>query len=261
MNSLISINNKFMEMQPKQLVSMIKNSKYVKGLEIYVDINSQFELKYLDDLVFEIKREKLILQIHGNSALTLDEQLTFLKKIESYADYLGYEIVITFHSIYDDDKEISKDKTSLYLKSIIDNVDNDKLIICLENLNDVTNLDRLEKDVLTPIVLNNEYLYFTYDLGHALIDYDNMTNLNEYMIEKIRNVHIHSHDGKGNDHMPIYANDKYWTQLLKALIFLVNNKYQYNIVYEYDLNACYGNTIEEKIIEYLNLIDSVSMHY
>ena len=261
MNSLISINNKFMKIQPKQLISMITNSKYVKGLEIYVDTNSQFELKYLDDLVYEIKIENFILQIHGNSDLTLDEQLAFLKKIESYADYLEYKIVMTFHSIYDDDKEISKDKTSLYLKSIIDNVDNNKLVICLENLNDMANLDRLEKDAITPIVLNNENLYFTYDLGHALIDYDNITNLNEYMIEKIRNVHIHSNDGKGKDHMPIYANDKYWTQLLKGLIFLVNNKYQYNIVYEYDLNECYGNTIEEKIIEYLNSIDSVSMHY
>lgn len=261
MNSLISINNKFMKLQPRQLISMIKNSKYVKGLEICVDINSQFELKYLDDLVFEIKKENLLLQIHGNSELNIDEQLLFLKKIENYADYLGHKINLTFHSIYDDDKEISKNKTALYLQKIIDNVNNDKLVICLENLNDVSNLDRLEKDAITSIILNNEYLYFTYDLGHTLIDYDNMTNLNEYMIEKIRNVHIHTNDGKGNDHMPIYKNDKYWLQLLKALIFLVNNKYQYNIVYEYDLNACYGDTIEEKIIDYLNSIDSISMHY
>ena len=47
-----------------------------------------------------------------------------------------YEIVITFHSIYDDDKEISKDKTSLYLKSIIDNVDNEFLGDYLEEINE-----------------------------------------------------------------------------------------------------------------------------
>ena len=261
MNSLISINNKFMEIYPKQLVSIIKKSKYVKGIEIYIDTDSQDELKYLDDLVFEMKKENLILQIHGNSILSLEEQLTFLKKIEKYSDYLGYKIVITFHSIYDDDKEKSKDKTSLYLKSIIDNIDNDKLVICLENLNDIPNFDRLEKDALTPIVLNNEYLYFTYDIGHSLIEYDNITNLNEYMIKKIRNVHIHTNDGKGNAHMQLYANDTYWLTILKGLIFLINNKYKYNIVYEYDLYACYGNTIEEKIASYIKSIDSISKHY
>ena len=88
-----------------------------------------------------------------------------------------------------------------------------------------------------------------------------MTNLNEYMIKEIRNVHIHTNNGMGVDHMPIYENDKYWTNLLKGLVFLVNNKYQYNIVYEYDLYKCRGNTIEEKVIDYLNSIDFVSLHY
>ena len=259
MNSLISVNLKFKEVSPKRLAELIKNSKYVKGIEFSIsDLN---EIKYLEDLVFEIKKNNLILQIHGNSELSIEEQIKVLKKMEDYSDYLGYKIVITLHSLYDEDKEKSRVKTIEYFNEIIKNIDNNKLVICLENLNDIPLFDRLEKEYITPIILNDESLYFTYDLGHELIDYGDMTNLNEYMIKEIRNVHIHTNNGMGVDHMPIYENDKYWTNLLKGLVFLVNNKYQYNIVYEYDLYKCRGNTIEEKVIDYLNSIDFVSLHY
>lgn len=261
MKNLISINNKFMKISPKKLVSMIKNTKSVKGLEIYINIDSSFEMNYLDELVFEIKKENLILQIHGNSELELPKQIEFLKKIESYVNYLGYKIIITLHPIYHDNKEISKKKTTLYMKSIIDNIDNNKLLICLENLNDIFNYDRLKTNDITPIILNEKYLYFTYDLGHALINNDNLTNLNKNMIKKIRNIHIHTNDGMGSDHIPIYSNDKNWQQLLKGLTYLINNKYQYNIVYEYNVDVCHGNSIENKVEDYLKSIDYISFFY
>ena len=261
MKSLISVNKKFMEVNPKKLVEMIENTKYVKGIEIHINKENELEVKYLNDLVFEIKRKNLILQIHGNSNLSIEDQIVFLRKIEEYSDYLGYKIVITLHPIYDEDKEKSIIKTSNYMNEIIDRIDNNKLVICLENLNDMYSLDRLEKESITPVILNNELLYFTYDLGHELIDHGNITNLNKYMIEEIRNVHIHTNNDIDTDHMPIYKNDKYWSQLLKGIVFLINNNYQYNIVYEYDLYKCYGNSIEEKIIDYLNSIDFVSSHY
>ena len=261
MNSLISVNKKFMEIAPKKIVEMIKNTKYVKGLEFGISDLNDLELKYIDDLVFELKRNNLIFQLHGNSGLSIEEQIKFLKKIENYSDYLGYKIVITLHSLYDINKEKSKNKTIEYFSEVIKNIDNNKLVICLENLNDIPNYDRLEKEYIKPIILNDESLYFTYDLGHELIDYGNMTNLNEYMIEEIRNVHIHTNDGKGKDHMPIYENDKYWLNLLKGITYLINNKYQYNIVYEYDLYECKGENLEEKVLDYLNSIDFVSLHY
>ena len=69
MKSLISINNKFMSINPKELVNLINNSNYTKGVEIYVNVDNIDEMKYLDDLVFEIKRNNLVLQVHGNIEL------------------------------------------------------------------------------------------------------------------------------------------------------------------------------------------------
>ena len=243
MKSLISVNKKFMELNPKELVELILEHKYTKGIEIYINYFEEDERKYLDDLVYEIKKNDLILQIHGEVELPFDTQLEYMKLIEKYAEYLEYPIVVTLHSIYDDDKELS-----------------DKIIISMENLDDSRNLDRLEKEMITPLILNDEKIYFTYDIGHELNDYGNTTNLNEYLIKEIKNIHLHTHTAlKG--HQPIYENDKYWNDIMKSLIYLINNNYEGNIVYEYDLYDCIGDTIPEKINDYLRSIDIVSEKY
>ena len=67
MKSIISVNAaKFMSVSPKRLVELINESKYTKGVEVYIDFNNESENKYLDDLVYELYRNNLILQIHGN---------------------------------------------------------------------------------------------------------------------------------------------------------------------------------------------------
>lgn len=261
MKSLISINDKFMEVNPKRLIELVKESKYTDGVEAYINLNNPFEMKYLDDLVFEINKNNLILQIHGNSRESLEDQIKYIKKLESYSDILGYPIVLTLHSVYDEDKDVSIEKTIEYFSDLLKNIDSNKIIISMENLNDADNMDRLEKECIRPIILNDEKIFFTYDIGHELADYGNITALDKYMIEDIRNIHIHTNNGKGVDHRPIYKNDIHWNELMKGLIFLINNKYEYNIVYEYDLNACYGNNIEEKIKDYLKSIDYVSEKY
>ena len=81
------------------------------------------------------------------------------------------------------------------------------------------------------------------------------------MLEDIRNVHIHTHDDQGNDHQHIYKHDNHWNDLMKALTFLMVNNYKYNITYEYDLNCCIGDTVEDRIKDYLNSIDFVSEKY
>ncbi len=261
MKSIISINRKFMGVSPKKLVELIMKSNHTTGVEICIDVDSKEEQKYLDDLVFELKKNNLVLQVHGDSELSIDKQIMFLKQLEGYTDILNHKIVVTLHSLYDEDRNVSIKKTTEYLDSITTNIDNNKLIICLENLNDARNLDRLEKELIAPIVINNEKLFFTYDIGHELADYGEVTNLSEYMIEEIRNVHIHTNDGKGVDHQPIYKNDRLWNDLLKGITYLINHKYTGNIVYEYDLYACMGNSIEEKIVDYLSSIDYVASHY
>jgi len=261
MKSLISINSKFMSISPKELVNLVLDSKYTKGFEVFVNCASESEMKYLDDLVYEIKKNDLILQVHCNSELSLDRQIKYLKKLEEYADYLDSKIVLTFHSIYDDDKGLSCEKTIQYMSDIINSINNEKLIVCLENLNDDVNLDRLEKECISPIIVNDEKLYFTYDIGHEIVEYGDITNLNKYIIDEIRNVHIHTCDLMGNSHIPIYRGCFCWNDVIKGIVFLVNNKYKYNVVYEYDLYCCKGETIKERIIDYLKSIDLVSEHY
>ena len=260
MNSLISVNNKFMGLNPKELVKLITSSKYTKGLEIYIEYNSDFEKEYLDKLVFEIKRNNLILQVHANVCMDIDKQLEYMKLLEQYSTILEYPIVVTFHTIFDDDKDLSISKTIDYLSRITNNVNNDKLIICLENLNNIRGYIRLGKDEIKNTILNDEKLFFTYDIGHELFDCGNLINLDNFYIDDIRNIHIHTFN-KGKDHIPIYKNDIHWNELMKVLTFLVHNNYKYNIVYEYALDYCFGETIEEKIKDYLNSIDYVSEKY
>ena len=260
MKSLISVINKFMDINPKELVEIILNYKYTKGIEICIEYGNVIEMKYLDDLVFEMKKNNLVLQIHGNSGLDLATNIEYMKKLEEYADYLGYPIVVTMHSIYDQDKEESLKKSIEYLGELVKNIDNDKIIISVENLNDSKNLDRLEKEYITPMILNDEKLYFTYDIGHELADYGNTTNLNEYLIEEIKNIHLHTHNSR-KDHQPIYENDIYWNDIMKSLVYLINNNYAGNIVYEYDLYDCKGETKVDKINDYLKSIDLISEKY
>lgn len=260
MKSLISVNNKFMDVSPKELVNLILQSKYTKGIEIYLDSNSEFELKYLDDLVFELKRNNLILQVHGEIELDYDKQIEYIRKLEKYSEYLDSSIVFTLHTIYDEDKDISLNKTNKYIERLIEDIDNNKIIVCLENLNDIEGYKRLGKEDIKEVILNNELLFFTYDIGHEIINYKDITNLDKYMIDDMRNVHLHTFRNN-EDHIPIYKNDEHWNEVMKGLTFLKINNYKYNIVYEYGLNYCVGATTKDRIIDYLNSIDYVSERY
>lgn len=261
MNSLISINNKFMDINVKEFVELINNSKYTKGVELYIDVENDDEIKYLNDLVFELKKYDLILQIHGNSELELKEQIRFMKLLENISDYLEQKIVVTLHSIYNEDKELSLILTKEYITSVINAVDNEKIVICLENLNDAPGLDRLEKEYIRDYIVKDKKLYFTYDIGHEIADYGNITSLDNSLIEDIRNAHIHTNNGKGRDHQPIYINDINWNNIIKGIVFLINNNYRYNIVYEYDLYDCKGDNKIDKVKDYLSSIDLISEHY
>lgn len=268
MSSLISVSGKYMEIKPNELVNLINKSEYTKGLEIYIDMSDDNpyglsvneELDYLDKLVFELKKNNLIMQIHGEIELDMDKQLNYLKKLENYSDYLGYPIVVTMHTKLEEDQDKALNDTKNYIEELLTHIDSNKIIICVENLNDMYGIDRLEKELIEPLVLNNEKVFFTYDIGHVIIDFDDFTNLDKYMIDKIKNVHLHSFDLAIRDHMPIYKNDKYWNTIIKAVTYLKTIHYKYNVVFEYDLYRCYGDTIKEKIEDYLKSIDLVSEH-
>ena len=261
MNSLISINNKFMDISPKDLVSMILNFKYTKGVEVYINPNEEKELKYLEGLVFELRKNSLILQIHGEIELDYATQIKYMNRLERYSDELNMPIIVTFHTLFDDDKSESINKTIDYLSSLYKDIDNNKIIISLENLNDIRGYDRIGKDEIKNTILNDEGIYFTYDIGHEISNFGNITDIDSYLIDDIRNVHLHSIDEVGNDHKPIYNDDLYWNEIIKAIAFLILCGYKYNIVYEYGIEYCKGNTLEDKVKDYLSSIDLVSERY
>lgn len=258
MNNLISVNRKFMDINPKELIELVLSSKTTKGIEIYINNYSEYEQEYLNQLVLELKQHNLLLQVHGNIEIDLKKQIEYINLLKKYSIYLGYPIVTTLYSVFDNKKEISIKKTVEYMNNLVNNIDSNSIIIFLENLNNLSNVDRLTKEDIKPIILDNKELYFTYDIGHEIIDGGMITNLDECIINKIRNVHIHTNDGQGNDHQPIYEKDKNWDDISKGLKFLINNKYEYNIVYEYDLYVCKGKNIKEKVIDYLSSIDYVT---
>lgn len=261
MNSLISINHKFMSISPRDLINLIIEKKSIKGVEVYIDVYNEKELKYLDDLVFELKKNHMILQIHGDIEIDCNKQIEYLKKVEEYADYLDMPIVFTLHTIYDENKDVSLEKTVNYIIELLKNIDHDKVIISLENLNSVRGATRLSKEDIKTTILNDEKLFFTYDIGHDLADYGKIINIDDYLIEDIRNIHIHSNNNKEMDHMPIYENDIHWNEIMKGLTFLIVHKYKYNIVYEYALEYCQGDTVEDKVKDYLSSIEFVSERY
>ena len=106
MKNIISVNKKFMEISPKQLIEIIKEFYSVSGVEIFINCNEEKEMDYLEKLVFEIKNSNLILQVHSDIECSLEEQIKYLKKLEQYSNYLNKKIVVTFHSVYDINKEI-----------------------------------------------------------------------------------------------------------------------------------------------------------
>ena len=261
MKSLISINRKFMDITPRELVDHILHSKYIKGFEIFLNAESGFELEYLYNLLYEVKKNNLILQVHSDINVDYETQLDFLKQLEQCSTYLGEQLVVVFHSIYDEDITESLRKTSEYLGNLVNNIDNSKLVLCLENLNSTKDKIRLGKNEIRELLLNNENLYFSYDIGHAIVSYESLIDFDNYMFKEVRNVHIHTCDRAGDDHKPIYKDDLHWNDIIKGLTYLIYNNYQYNVVYEYDLYSCRGSTLEEKLEDYIESADMVSERY
>lgn len=264
MKSLISINSKFMNINPKYLLDIIRDeSIYTKGVEICINYENENEFVYLKQIANYCREYEMLFQVHGDSKLSIEKQIEFVKYLENISDHLGYPITLTLHSIYDDDNKISIIKTEEYLHTLIDNINLNKINIAIENLNDSPGLDRLDKMQMLPILFNNEHLHMTYDIGHEIADFGQITNIDANITSRIINVHLHEVDEiyfNGFDHKPIHENDKNFDKILKGIMFLKSIKYDKTVVFEYDLNACIGNTIQEKIKDYLYSIDETSRH-
>jgi len=266
MKSIIAVNNKFMDYTPYELVELIKtNSKYTDGFEIYINYQNKEELKYLKDLATCCKKNDYHFQVHSTSTLTSEQQINFLKELEELSDYLEYKINVVLHSVKAQTSEESLKLTLKYLEEIMPNVNHEKVTISLENLNDIPGDDRLNLTDVLPIVANTENLFLTYDIGHDIVDCNDVTGINKEMIPFISNVHIHStnHDTYigGFDHKPIFKGDEKWNEIIKSILYLKNNNYDKSIVFEYEINICPGDTLEERIISYCKSMDYVAERF
>lgn len=261
MIGIISINKKFMEFKPNELIDIIKeNSKYVCGLEIFINHKDKNQIDYMFELAYLCKKNNLQFQVHGDSNLTIEEQKMFLNNIEKISDIVEYPINVVIHPKSMSVKNESVIETIKYTDELISIINLNKIKISLENLNDFDENDRLNKEDISSIVLNNEKLFMTYDIGHELIENGKIIDLNKLLISRLSNIHIHTYNkvySGGYDHKPIYKNDEHWNLIIKSIEFLKVIKYEGPIVFEYDLYMCNGSTTKDKIISYCNSIDYV----
>lgn len=250
MNILLALNYKLFETQPDILVKKIENIKEISGFEIFIDINKKIEKDYLSRMAYLCKEKNLILQIH--SSITIDEEinehLDFYNEISKIYDK---PINIVNHPFKSDSIYIAQEKTNILFSKILNYIYEKqyRLNYSIENLNSEQGDMRLSKKYLIPILSNNQDLYFTYDIGHEIMEYGEIVDLREIFIDRLINIHLHTFDYL-NEHKPITKNDVYKSKWVKAINYLKQIGYNGNIVLEYDVNLL-GTNFDEKINNYI----------
>ena len=160
------------------------------------------------------------------------------------------------------DRQNSKYVTQIYIEEILKYIvlKNYSFVITLENLNDHFRVHRLIKEELVEIFGNIEDLKFTYDIGHDIYNGGNILMINPILVERLKNVHLHS-VYHGLDHSPIFNGDDYKNYWVKAVQLLKYWDYQGSVVFEYDLFRMPGDNINDKIINYIKSIEFVSEYF
>ena len=236
-----------MEMPPRELLELV--AKYADGVEVYADYHQQAEVDYLDEMAALASDYGLRLQIHGESTLSLPEQKEFLARVNQYSNIDG-SILVTLHSIYNEDEHKSVEQTKKYFGEVLKFVEENcpNVEILLENLNDWDGHHRLKMADIVPVLKEFPKLGVTYDIGHVLADGEkDLIGLAAKYMDSIRNLHIHTCRSVNDDHIPVYSDDKNWDALVGAL-----GKFgDLPAVFEYNLLECSGETIHEKVVDYL----------
>lgn len=161
-------------------------------------------------------------------------------------------IDIVFHPLSCDTIDESIKETDIYFSKILNYVyeNNYKINISLENLNSMIDCVRLSKDYLTSVLYNNMDLYFTYDIGHEIMEYGKLIDLDNVFIERLRNVHFHTFNN-AFDHLAVDYHEYNKDGWVKALLYLKSLDFNGNLVLEYDFYTL-GNSYDERFNNYLN---------
>ncbi len=263
MNILLSLNYKFFNTKPEELlkyINNIDNDKIIKGFEVNAETSKERE--YLYDLAKECNKYNYMLNIH----------LPCLNSIEEYKEYLDYlneitkvyknEMNMVFHPIYNKEKKQSIEVTSNYINDLLKyiEVNNYNLRLSIENLNDIGEIKRLKKEDIKEILIKYDKLNFTYDIGHEYIDGRGTIKkqIDSYLISKMNNIHIHTFN-KTEDHYPIEDISKD-----KIVIEMLNNisqkGYKGQVVLEYALDYIEGENLNKKLEKYIKEAKNISYY-
>lgn len=245
-----------MDNSPLELYNSIKDKTFIKGFEVSFDLNNDLEKQYVNELIFICEQNNYILQFHGDSSRDLEYQYKYVDFINDISIKLNKRIDIVLHPISGDNLEDCIAKTNEYFSNILNYIytNSYKINISIENLNtETTENIRLSKEYLLPILSNNIDLNFTYDIGHEIFEYGNLTDLNPVLIERLTNIHFHTFNNH-EDHKAVIKNDSNW---VKAIQYLKLIKFDSTLVLEYDFYTL-GETYEERINNYIESAEYIN---
>ena len=261
MKYLLSINFRFFSILPKDLVLLSKKYGNCDGFEIAFDLFKQEEKNYVINFIKEVKKENMIINFHARTDYTIDQQKEYLDFIFSQTKDYSNKISIVFHSIFDEDTNISVNLTRTFFENIIDYIKIKKynnLFVSIENLNIFYEKKRLTKEDFL-CLFENQNLMFTYDIGHELIDEINYGSkfepLNDILKERLFNIHIHTFKGK-QDHCPILDDCIYNNYFKNFYKILKEINYKNFIVLEYGLFSFeeYKDNVYDQCVEYAKCV-------
>lgn len=262
MNILLSINKKFFEKTPEELVKLIKkydNKKIIKGFEMYINFEEENERNYMREICKLCKKESYIFQIHGMDC-NYSNQFEYLDFVNELTTIIQKDINILMHPVSEENIEKSILETEKYFKEIINYIEKKKynINVGIENLN-YKRIERLNKNNIVPILKKIDNLNFTYDMGHVIIDDVEITGLDGSVVNKINNVHMHTFKEK-EDHHPIGLSNDVSPKWEKCLQYLKNIQYDKSMVLEYNFYIL-GSNYEERLTNYIKSANRVKDYY
>lgn len=229
----LSINYKFFDVTPFYFINKLKEynkNNIINGLEVSIDFNNINEINYLKELCNIVKNDNLIINMHGDSTLDLEKQKEYLDYINELSIILDKQISIVIHSINYFNNLLNYIKDNNYnIELTIEN-------IITSNINDI-------KEEL----INNNSLKFTYDLGHIIYEHKKLIELDEFLLSRLVNTHIHDFNFI-EDHQVINNNSSDLS--LSTIKYLKRIKYNNSIVMEYDFYKL-GNSFDERLENYV----------
>ena len=239
-------------------ITSLDKSNYITGVEFSFTKYNENIKKYLIKFASLCKNYNLTINFRG-IYLDLDIQIhiQYLKLYDSIAKLLGQQINVTYSSCLNDTLKLSIDDTISKYITIISYIkeNNYNLNICIENL-EYLNKPSV-KDIITTILPNVYGLKLSYNIGHESLigysKYDLPSNATKEDYESIENIYIHDNDTKYAHLGFNYGN----IDLYEVKDFIKSNNYNKQITIDIDLIKVKGDTLEEKIYNYICEVNKV----